>query len=115
MGNANFTCDGSGVDHALTHQRIGLDEPNIELALAQSEPIQIPDLREETASDINEITLRAGYRARIWWHRCCMGTKLAGLLVVRRRTPAPSHEQRRFDQDIRGAIGAGNPECAIVR
>ena len=61
---ATYGMDQELID-ALTHQHIGLDEPNIELALAQSEPIQVADLREEAPSDINEITLRAGYRARL--------------------------------------------------
>ena len=82
---ATYGMDQELID-ALTHQRIGLDEPNIELALAQSEPIQIPDLREETPSDINEITLRAGYRARLV-APLLHGNEVAGLLVVRRRTP----------------------------
>jgi two-component system NtrC family sensor kinase len=71
---------------ALTHQHIGLDEPNIELAIAQSEPIQAADLREEATSDINEITLRAGYRARLV-APLLHGNEVVGLLVVRRRTP----------------------------
>jgi len=71
---------------ALTHQHIGLDEPNIELALAQSEPIQVADLREEAPSDINEITLRAGYRARLV-APLLHGNEVIGLLVVRRRVP----------------------------
>ena len=82
---ATYGMDQELID-ALTHQRIGLDEPNIELALAQSEPIQVADLREEAPSDINEITLRAGYRARLV-APLLRGTEVVGLLVVRRRTP----------------------------
>ena len=82
---ATYGMDQELID-ALTHQRIGLDEPNIELALAQSEPIQVADLREEAPSDINEITLRAGYRARLV-APLLHGNEVVGLLVVRRRTP----------------------------
>ena len=82
---ATYGMDQELID-ALTHQRIGLDEPNIELALAQSEPIQVADLREEAPSDINEITLRAGYRARLV-EPLLHGNEVVGLLVVRRRTP----------------------------
>ena len=71
---------------ALAHQHIGLDEPNVALALAQPEPIQVADLREEAPSDINEITLRAGYRARLV-SPLLHGNEVIGLLVVRRRTP----------------------------
>jgi hypothetical protein len=35
---------------------------DVQLLLAEREPIQVADLREEVTSDINEITLRAGYR-----------------------------------------------------
>ena len=82
---ATYGMDQELID-ALTHHRIGLDEPNIELALAQSEPIQVADLREEAPSDINEITLRAGYRARLV-APLLHGNEVVGLLVVRRRTP----------------------------
>jgi signal transduction histidine kinase len=43
-------------------------------------------LREEPASDINEITLRAGYRARMV-APLLRGEDIVGTLVVRRRTP----------------------------
>jgi GAF domain-containing protein len=43
-------------------------------------------LREEAPSDINEITLRAGYRARLV-APLLRGEDVIGLLVVRRRTP----------------------------
>jgi two-component system, NtrC family, sensor kinase len=71
---------------ALTRQHIGLDEPNVAAALAHSEPIQVADLQEEAHSDLNEITLRAGYRARLVSPLIRAG-KVVGLLVVRRRTP----------------------------
>ena len=71
---------------ALTHQHIGLNEPNVAAALAHSEPIQIPDLQEEAHSGLNEITLRAGYRARLV-SPLIRGEKVVGLLVVRRGTP----------------------------
>ena len=55
-------------------------------ALAQPEPIQVADLKEEAPSDINEITLRAGYRARLV-APLLRKEDVVGLLVVRRRTP----------------------------
>jgi GAF domain-containing protein len=58
-----------GMDHelidALRQQHIGLDEPNVERAFAEGEPIQVADLREDAPSPANEIVLRAGYRARL--------------------------------------------------
>ena len=43
-------------------------------------------MREEPASDINEITLRAGYRARMV-APLLRGEDIVGTLVVRRRAP----------------------------
>ena len=71
---------------ALTQQRIGMQEPNVELVLAEREPIQVADLKEQPASEINEITLRAGFRARLV-APLLRGEDVVGLLVVRRRTP----------------------------
>ena len=55
-------------------------------ALAQSEPIQVADLRDETPNEINEITLRAGFRARLT-APLMRGEDVVGFLVVRRRAP----------------------------
>src|SRR5262249_13293477 len=71
---------------ALRQQHIGMDEPNVELALAEGEPIQVPDLKEDTPSAANEIVLRAGYRARLV-APLIRGEDVVGMLVVRRRTP----------------------------
>ena len=69
---------------ALTQRRIGLSDPNVEQALAQPEPIQVSDLRDEARNEINEITLRAGFRARLL-APLIRGEEVVGLLVVRRR------------------------------
>jgi signal transduction histidine kinase len=71
---------------ALSRVHIGVDEPTVALVLAGREPIQVADLRGEAASDINEITLRAGYRARLV-APLIRGDEVVGLLVVRRRAP----------------------------
>ena len=65
---------------------IGLDEPNVAQALAQPEPIQIADLREAHLRPLNEIILRAGFRALIG------GAALRG-------------------EDVRRLVG-GSPSCA---
>ena len=79
-----------GMDHelieALTQRRIGPDDPNVAQALAQPEPIQIADLREDAPTTINEITLRAGYLARLV-APLRRGEDVVGFLVVRRRAP----------------------------
>ena len=71
---------------ALRQQHIGMDEPNIERAFTEGEPIQVADLREDTPSPANEIVLRAGYRARLV-APLLRGEDVVGMLVVRRRAP----------------------------
>ena len=75
-----------GLIDALTQQHIDVDEPNMQLVLAEREPVQVADLEEEAPSDINEITLRAGYRARLV-APLLRGEDVVGMLVVRRRQP----------------------------
>ena len=75
-----------GLIDALTQRHIDLDDPNIAEVFAQREPIQVADLREEAVSDLNEIILRAGYRARMV-APLLRGEDIVGMLVVRRRTP----------------------------
>jgi two-component system, NtrC family, sensor kinase len=82
---ATYGMDQELID-ALRRQHIGLDEPNVALTFGQSEPIQIADLQNELHSDLNEITLRAGFRARLV-APLLRGAEIVGMLVVRRRTP----------------------------
>jgi GAF domain-containing protein len=71
---------------ALTQRHIGLDEPNITPAFLEGEPIQVSDLREGVSSAVNEIILRAGFRALLVTP-LQRGEEMVGMLVVRRRTP----------------------------
>ena len=82
---ATYGMDQELID-ALTQRRIGLDDPNVVQALAQPEPIQVADLREGAPNEINEITLRAGFCARLV-APLVRGEEVVGLLVVRRRAP----------------------------
>ena len=82
---ATYGMDQALID-ALTQRHIGLDDPNVAPAFAQSEPIQVADLRDEPASILNEIILRAGYRARMV-APLLRGEDIVGMLVVRRSTP----------------------------
>jgi signal transduction histidine kinase len=82
---ATYGMDQELID-ALTQQRMGLDDPNVAPALAQPEPIQVADLREDTPTTINQITLRAGYLARLV-APLRRGEDVVGFLVVRRRAP----------------------------
>ena len=75
-----------GLIDALTRRHMGLDDPNVREALAQSEPTQVADLKEEAPSDLNEITLRAGFRARLV-APLQAGEDVVGLLAVRRKAP----------------------------
>jgi GAF domain-containing protein len=75
-----------GLIDALSQRHIGLDDPTVAPVFAQHEPVQVADLREEPASDLNEVTLRAGYRARMV-APLLRGEDIVGTLVVRRRTP----------------------------
>src|SRR5438067_1991113 len=76
--------DQSLID-ALMQRHIGLDDPNVREAFAQTEPIQVADLKQEAPSELNEITLRAGFRARLV-APLLRGEDIVGMLVVRRRT-----------------------------
>ena len=82
---ATYGMDQALID-AITQRHIGLDDPNVASALAQREPTQVADLREEPASDLNDIILRAGYRARMV-APLLRGEDIVGTLVVRRRMP----------------------------
>src|SRR5262249_30079982 len=82
---ATYGMDQSLID-ALMRRHIGLDEPNVASALAEREPTQVADLRDEAATDLNELILGAGYRARMV-APLFGGEKIIGMLVVRRRTP----------------------------
>jgi two-component system NtrC family sensor kinase len=82
---ATYGMDQELID-ALTQRRIGMDEPNVERALAQGEPVQIADLREGAPTAVNEIVLRAGFRALLV-APLLRGEDVVGMLVVRRKTP----------------------------
>jgi GAF domain-containing protein len=82
---ATYGMDQELID-ALTQRHIDLDDPNIAEVFAQREPLQVADLKEEAASELNKIALRAGYRARMV-APLLRGEDIVGMLVVRRRTP----------------------------
>ena len=82
---ATYGMDQELID-TLARQRIGLDETNVAQALAQREPVQIADLKQQPSSALNEIILRAGFRA-VLVAPLLRGEEIVGLLVVRRRTP----------------------------
>jgi GAF domain-containing protein len=82
---ATYGMDQALID-ALKHRRIDMSDPNVAAVIAAGEPIQVADLKEEVTTDVNEITLRAGYRARLV-APFVRGEEVVGMLVVRRMTP----------------------------
>jgi signal transduction histidine kinase len=82
---ATYGMDQELID-ALTLQHIGLEEPSVAVVFAQREAVQTADLNDEDVSDLNEITRRAGFRARLV-APLLRGEDVVGMLVVRRRTP----------------------------
>ena len=82
---ATFGMDQELIE-ALTHQRIGLDQPNVVQALAQGEPVQVADLREGAPSAASEVIQRAGFRTLLV-APLLRGEDVVGMLVVRRKTP----------------------------
>ena len=70
---------------AISDQHIGLGDGNIGLATKQRRPVQVPDIREEPASAVNDIILREGYRG-ILVVPLLRGEQVVGALVVRRKT-----------------------------
>jgi signal transduction histidine kinase len=71
---------------ALTEQHIDLGNPLIAPAIAQRESIQVPDLRDEPASAVNDIILRAGYR-NLLIAPLLRPDHIVGVLVVRGKEP----------------------------
>ena len=71
---------------AVRHRHIGVDDPNVAPAIAQREAAQIADLEEEPSTPLNEIILRAGFRALLV-APLIHGEEIAGVLVVRRKAP----------------------------
>jgi GAF domain-containing protein len=71
---------------ALGEAHIRIDEQNIALVLANREPVQVADLGDVARSPVDDIVLRAGFRARLA-APLFSGDDIVGLLVVRRRAP----------------------------
>ncbi|MGB7097923.1 MAG: GAF domain-containing sensor histidine kinase, partial [Xanthobacteraceae bacterium] len=82
---ATYGMDQELID-ALGHQHIRLDEPNLLPGVTLGEPIQAADLNQEISTPVNDVVLRAGYRARLI-APLVRGEDTIGLLVVRRRAP----------------------------
>src|SRR5262249_759873 len=71
---------------AISDRHIGLGHGNVGTAAAERRPVQVPDIRDEPASPVNEIILREGYRG-ILVIPLLRPDDIVGALVVRRKTP----------------------------
>jgi signal transduction histidine kinase/CheY-like chemotaxis protein len=70
---------------AITDQHVALSNAVSEAA-AQGEPVQVGDLQNEPPSMVNDMIMKAGYRARLLVPLIRSG-ETVGALVVRRREP----------------------------
>jgi signal transduction histidine kinase len=70
----------------LREQKIGPANPPIASGIRRNTPIEIADIRQEPSTPVNDIILRAGYRALLALPLSRPG-QIVGLLVVRRREP----------------------------
>src|SRR5262249_59152080 len=70
---------------AITDLRIGLGDTNMGPATIQRKPIQVPDIRNEPASFVNQIIIAEGYRS-ILIVPMLRPDHIVGALVVRRKT-----------------------------
>ena len=111
---ATYGMESELIDALSKLQRIGIDETNIAAAMGRQEPIQVADLRDEAPNPINDhhparrLPRPADGAARPrQGHRRHAG----GPPPHARRLPA---KHRRPDQNVRGAIGVGDPERAAV-
>jgi signal transduction histidine kinase len=71
---------------AITDRRIGIGDAHIGPATQQRKPIQVPDIRDEPSTPVNEINLREGYRA-VLIIPLLRPNHIVGALVVRRKSP----------------------------
>jgi signal transduction histidine kinase len=71
---------------AITDRHIGLGDAGIGQAAAQRVPVQVPDVREQAPTPLNDIILREGYRA-VLVIPLLRPDQIVGALVVRRKTP----------------------------
>ena len=99
---------------ALKQQHIGMDEPNVELALAQREPIQVAGFARGNSLSCQRDRLarrlsRAAGGAARSWRRC---RRHAGGPPPNAWRLRPEH--RRLDQDFCRAIGCGDRERALI-
>ncbi|MCA1444566.1 GAF domain-containing protein [Ensifer sp. IC4062] len=77
---------------AISGQPISLNDPGIGDAARRREPVQVPELGEETPSPVQKIIRDAGYRG-VLIVPLLRPNKIVGALVVRRRKPGEFDER----------------------
>jgi two-component system NtrC family sensor kinase len=92
---------------ALSQHTIGMNEPYVAAVFAKREPLQVSDLRAGAPSPVNEVILRAGFRA-VLVAPLIRGDEVVGLLVVRRRSPGG------FAQNIVDLIKTFGAQSAVA-
>jgi GAF domain-containing protein/anti-sigma regulatory factor (Ser/Thr protein kinase) len=71
---------------AIAGQHITVRDANMGIATTQRRPVQIPDVRNEARTPMNDIILREGYRA-VLVMPLLRPDRIVGALVVRRKAP----------------------------
>jgi len=71
---------------AIAGQHITVNDANMGIATMQRRPVQIPDVRNEPQTRMNDIILREGYRALLVMP-LLRPDRIVGALVVRRKQP----------------------------
>jgi signal transduction histidine kinase len=71
---------------AIAGQHITVHDANMGAATTERRPIQVPDVRKEPQTPLNEIILREGYRALLIMP-LLRPDRIVGALVVRRKEP----------------------------
>ena len=87
---ATYGMDQELID-ALARERIGLDETTVAQALAQREPVQISDLRQQPSTVLYEIILHAGFRA-VLVAPLLRGEEIVGYSWFAAARPVPSNK-----------------------
>jgi signal transduction histidine kinase len=77
---------GEEMIKAIADQHITLQDPWLGAAMMERRAVQVPDVRDQPYTPLNEILLRAGYRALLLVP-LLRPRSIVGILVVRRKQP----------------------------
>ena len=106
---------GEALIAAIRDQRIGAGETaDAAGRFAVADALQVPDLRQEPSSPVLELSC-APATGRCWLCRCCAATPSSAPWWSggKRHRHVPGGQDRPA-ADLRGPIGAGDPERAAV-